>query len=82
MLKTYVEFRSNLFPKQPNESIDSDGEIWGVKLAEFLCQQFNAKGIACLGFCEEDRGYRIFLTLHFTQKSGWGVGIMNMKMVF
>lgn len=74
MLKTYVEFRSNLFPKQPNESIDSDGEIWGVKLAEFLCQQFNAKGIVCLGFCEEDWGYRIFFDSSFHSKVWLGCG--------
>jgi hypothetical protein len=43
-LQTHVEFRSDRFPSCEGEEEEINPDLWGKRLAEFLCEKLPAQG--------------------------------------
>jgi len=56
---TYVEFRSDLFPAEPDEAELVNPGIHGRRLAHFLAAGLNGQGFACGAPFPEDWGWHI-----------------------
>jgi hypothetical protein len=56
---TYVEFRSDKFPAYKGEEEQINPDLWGKRLAEFLCDKLLAKGFKTEEPLAEDWGRRI-----------------------
>lgn len=57
-LKTHIEFRSDHFPRVPNE-IGQEEHIWGYRLAQYLSNRLIDSGFDVSDFIKEDWGYLI-----------------------
>lgn len=57
-LKTHIEFRSDHFPRVPNE-IGQEEHIWGYRLAQYLSNRLVDSGFDVSDFIKEDWGYLI-----------------------
>ncbi len=56
---TYVEFRSDRFPAYDGEEGQINPEMWGKRLAEFLCDKLLAEGFKTEEPLAEDWGWRV-----------------------
>jgi hypothetical protein len=56
---TYVEFRSDRFPPYEGEEERINPDLWGQRLAEFLCAKLLAEGVKTDEPFSEDWGWRI-----------------------
>lgn len=61
ILKTHVEFCSDLFPQTQSEMEKWGGQIGGENLAKYLIKQLNQFGVLTNGYVVEDWGYIIYL---------------------
>jgi len=55
-VNTQVEFRSKKFPPYDGEQEEINPGLWGKRLAEYLVQNLNAKGVQTEGIIVEDWG--------------------------
>jgi hypothetical protein len=58
-MKTYVEFKSDIFPPYEGEESEVNPGRWGKRLAEFLADGLKVRGIEVLDIIAEDWGWRI-----------------------
>lgn len=58
-MKTQVEFRSHKFPPYEGEEEQINPGLWGKRLAEYLVQKLNEKGIETEGMIAEDWGWYV-----------------------
>ena len=58
-MKTQVEFRSANFPPYEGEEEQINPGLWGKRLAEYLVQKLNQKGIKTEEIIAEDWGWYI-----------------------
>lgn len=58
-LRTKVEFRSTKFPAYPGEKEEINPNIWGKRLAEYLCENLPKHAITTTGISSEDWGWRV-----------------------
>ena len=54
-----VEFRSDRFPAYPGEEEEVNPDLWGKRLAEFLCEKLPAEGFQTGEPYSEDWGWEI-----------------------
>jgi hypothetical protein len=57
--QTYVEFRSDRFPPYEGEERQVNPDLWGKRLAEFLCERLLAEGYKTEEPFSEDWGWHI-----------------------
>jgi hypothetical protein len=57
-MQTYVEFRSDRFPAYDGEEDQINPDLWGRRLAEFLCEKLLAEGFRTEDLLAEDWGWR------------------------
>jgi len=58
-MKTQVEFRSSKFPAYEGEEEQINPGLWGKRLAEFLVQKLEERGIATEEMIAEDWGWYV-----------------------
>ena len=58
-MKTQVEFRSSKFPPYEGEEEQINPGLWGKRLAEYLVQKLNEKGITTEEMVAEDWGWYV-----------------------
>ena len=58
-MQTYVEFRTDRFPAYEGEEEQINPELWGKRLAEFLCDKLLAEGFKTREPLAEDWGWRV-----------------------
>jgi len=56
-MKTFVEFRSSKFPPYEGEEAEINPDMWGKRLAEYMSQKLQERGIKLLEIIAEDWGY-------------------------
>lgn len=56
-MKTHVEFRSDKFPAYEGEEEQSNPDLWGKRLGEYLKQRLGAEGIQTDDPIPEDWGW-------------------------
>ena len=59
MLKSYVEFRTALFPACSENTDEWEGAVWGRTLALYLDEHLKLRGLPSAGIQPEDWGYAI-----------------------
>lgn len=74
MLKSYVEFRSALFPPCSENTDEWEGAIWGRSLALYLHEKLKQLGVPSAGVCAEDWGYVINFEAPFDSNIWVGCG--------
>ena len=74
MLKSYVEFRTELFPPCSENTDEWEGAIWGRTLAEYLDVQLKQRGIPAAGIHSEDWGYVVNFDAPFHESIWVGCG--------
>ena len=62
-MKTQVEFRSSLFPADPDEQDLLNPGVWGRRLAVHLADGLSAAGIVCAAPSPEDWGWYLPVTI-------------------
>jgi hypothetical protein len=58
-MRTHVEFRSDKFPSYPDEEKDTNPDLWGKRLAEYLQQKLQEQGIDTERILAEDWGWTV-----------------------
>lgn len=58
-MNTLVRFRSSKFPPYEGEEETINPGVWGKRLAEFLAERLNSRGIATEDIVAEDWGWYI-----------------------
>jgi len=58
-MQTYVEFRSDRFSAYEGEEEQINPDLWGKRLAEFLCHKLLAEGFKTEEPLAEDWGWRV-----------------------
>ena len=58
-MKTCVEFRTDKFPPYKGEDEEINPDRWGKRLAEYIEQKLNAKGIKTGEMYTEDWGWAL-----------------------
>jgi hypothetical protein len=58
-MQTHVEFRSDRFPAYEGEEGQVNPDLWGKRLAEFLCEKLLAEGLKTEEPLAEDWGWRV-----------------------
>jgi hypothetical protein len=58
-VQTYVEFRSDLFPPVEGEERTVNPDLWGKRLADFLCEKLRLKGFSTHEPVAEDWGWTV-----------------------
>jgi len=58
-MQTHVEFRSDRFPAHEGEEDQINPDVWGKRLAEFLCEKLLTEGFRTEEPLAEDWGWRI-----------------------
>ena len=61
VVRTRVEFRSDKFPPNAGEEERVNPGVWGERLAQYLYEQFEARGVEVDDYVAEDWGYCIRL---------------------
>ena len=56
---TSLEFRSDRFPAYPGEEEEINPDLWGRRLAEFICERLPREGFTTAVPIAEDWGYHI-----------------------
>ena len=74
MLKSYVEFKSSLFPPCSENPEEWDGAIWGRALAQFLDEKLKQQGVPAAGIHAEDWGYCVNFEAPFHDDIWLGCG--------
>lgn len=74
MLKSYVEFRTELFPPCSENTDEWEGAIWGRTLAEYLDVQLKQRDIPAAGIHSEDWGYVVNFDAPFHESIWVGCG--------
>jgi hypothetical protein len=63
-MQTYVEFRSDRFPAYEGEEGQVNPDLWGKRLAEFLCEKLLTEGFRTEEPLAEDWGWRVDVVNH------------------
>ena len=74
VLKSYVEFRTDLFPPCSENTDEWEGAVWGRSLAIYLNEKLKQSGIPSAGICAEDWGYIVNFGAPFDSNIWIGCG--------
>ena len=74
MLKSYVEFRTELFPPCSENTDEWEGAVWGRSLATYLNTELQKQGVPSAGIHSEDWGYVVNFEAPFHEDIWLGCG--------
>lgn len=74
MLKSYVEFRTELFPPCSENTDKWEGAVWGRSLATYLNTELQNRGLPSAGIQAEDWGYVVNFEAPFHEDIWLGCG--------